>query len=99
MTRLRVCFGKETVGRRKEKPAGCQNYLIKRENIMKANLYIVPAAIIAALIAMPAQAKAKNPPVIKGSCSIKPSTGGKPPVINGSCTTTPPKPKKVGGEK
>ena len=56
---------------------------------MKANIYIAPAAIIAALIAMPAQAGAKPkpktpPPPVAGSCT--PNNG----IWNGHCWTVPP---------
>ncbi len=57
---------------------------------MKAKLYIVPAAaIIAALIAMPAQAKAKPkpktpPPPVAGSCKLDKV------IWIGHCQTVPP---------
>ena len=57
---------------------------------MKANIHIVPAAIIAALMALSstAQAKAKpkpqTPPPVAGSCT--PNNG----VWNGHCWTIPP---------
>lgn len=66
---------------------------------MKANIYIVPAAMLAAIMATaPVQAGAKNPPVIKGQCSTKPRNDGKPPVITGQCSTKP-APQKPKGAK
>lgn len=56
---------------------------------MKTNIYIVPAAIMAALMAMPAQAVQKPkpktpPPVVDGSCKL--DNG----IWLGHCQTVPP---------
>lgn len=53
---------------------------------MKVKLYIVPAAITAALIAMPAQAKARpqTPPPVVGSCKLDKG------IWIGHCQTVPP---------
>lgn len=62
---------------------------------MKANIYIVPAAVLAALMAAPvAQAKAENPPVVNGSCWVD-----KQGVIHGSCGIKKPKIQKPRGAK
>lgn len=54
---------------------------------MKANIYIAPAAIIAALMAMPTQAKVRPPqlpPPVSGSCKL--DSG----IWRGHCQVVPP---------
>jgi hypothetical protein len=73
------------VGRRKEKPAGRQNFKAKPRDIMKKLLITV---LIALSLSSTAQAKAKpkpqTPPPVAGSCKLDKG------IWIGHCQTVPP---------